>query len=135
MSTSMPAGLRFTSSHEWVLLSGTVARIGISDFAVSEIKDIVYVDVPAAGTKTVTLEPFGAVETVKAAFDLYAPVSGTVKGANKELSARPDLVSQDPFGAGWMIEIEVGDVARAEREMAALMDAAAYAEHCRTHKH
>jgi glycine cleavage system H protein len=131
----MPVGLRFSGSHEWVFLSGTVARVGISDFAVSEIKDIVYVDLPATGTRASALEPFGAVETVKAAFDLYAPVSGTVKAANQELSARPDLVSQDPFGAGWMIEIEVGDVARAEREMAALMDAAAYAEHCRKQKH
>ena len=135
MSIVAPAGTRFTASHEWVSLSGAVARVGISDFAVSEIKDIVYVDLPAAGAKTTALEPFGALETVKAAFDLYAPVSGAVKATNRELSARPDLVSQDPFGAGWMIEIEVSDVARAEREMAGLMDATAYAEHCRKQKH
>ena len=135
MNTSAPAGLKFTASHEWVSLSGNTARIGISDFAVSEIKDIVYADLPAQGKKVKALEPFGAVETVKAAFDLYAPVSGTVLASNPELSARPGLISEDPFGAGWMIEISMDDASLAEREMAGLMDAEAYAEHCRKQNH
>ncbi len=131
-----PANLRYSPTHEWAALDGTTARVGITDFAVSEIKDIVYVDLPAAGTKTVAGESFGAIETVKAAFDLYAPVSGTIKAANPAVTASPDAVAKDPFGAGWMVEITVADAAAAAAELGKLLDAPAYAAHCAAqHKH
>lgn len=127
-----PADLKYTTSHEWVSLEGVTARVGITDFAVAEVKDIVYVDLPAVGTVLKAQEPFGALETVKAAFDLYAPVSGAVKAVNVELSSKPEIVSQDPCGKGWMVEIEVADAGQAQRELNSLMDAAAYEQHCRS---
>jgi glycine cleavage system H protein len=130
-----PAGLRYLSSHEWARLDGPIARVGISEFAVAEIKDVVYVDLPAAGTAVKAGEAFGAIETVKAAFDLYAPISGTVKAVNTALAQSPETVSRDPYGAGWMIEIEAPDAATAGREFEALMDQAAYDAHCARAKH
>lgn len=125
-----PDGLKYLPTHEWVKVDGATAKVGITDFAVSEIKDIVYVDLPAAGTAVRAGEAFGAIETVKAAFDLYAPVSGTIKAANAALAGSPQTVSEDPFGAGWMVEVAV-----AGGEAPNLMDAAAYAKHCAEHKH
>lgn len=131
-----PANLRYSPTHEWASLTGTLVRVGITDFAVSEIKDIVYIDLPAAGTTTVAGESFGAIETVKAAFDLYAPVSGTVQAVNAPIASATDPVAKDPFGAGWMVEIAVPDAARAQAELAKLLDAPAYAAHCAAqHKH
>ncbi len=130
----MNPDLKYTTSHEWISLEGTRGRVGITDFAVSEIKDIVYADLPAVGTAVKASEPFGAIETVKAAFDLYAPVSGTVKAVNVELAQHPEIVSQDPYGKGWMIEIEVADAAQAQRELGNLLTAAAYEEHCRSQR-
>ena len=127
--------MRFATTHEWVSLEGAVAKVGITEFAVAEIKDIVYVDLPAAGTAVKAGEPFGAIETVKAAFDLYAPVSGTVKSSNAALTASPDTVSRDPLGAGWMVEISVADASAASAELAALLDRPAYDIHCREHAH
>ena len=128
-----PAGLYYLTSHEWVRLDGNRGRVGITDFAVAEIKDIVYVDLPQPGTLVTAGAAFGAVETVKAAFDLYAPVSGTVAAANPDLAAHPERVAEDPFGAGWMIEIEAPDAAGAAKEAGALLDAAGYEAHCRSH--
>ena len=130
-----PNHLKYLATHEWLKLDGTKAIVGITDFAVAEIKDIVFVDLPAAGTPVKAGEAFGAIETVKAAFDLYAPVSGTVKAANAALAGSPETVSKDPFGAGWMLEVEVGDAAAAAGEAAKLLDAAAYDRHCAEHKH
>ncbi len=126
--------MKFAKTHEWVTLEGGVAKVGITEFAVAEIKDIVYVDLPAAGTAVKAGEPFGAIETVKAAFDLYAPVSGTIKAANSALTASPETVSKDPLGAGWMVEISA-DAAAAGAEMSALLDRAAYDTHCKEHAH
>ena len=125
-----PENLRYTKTHEWVKLEGRKAVFGITDFAVKEIKDIVYLDLPPAGTAVKAGDAFGAVETVKAAFDIYAPVSGTVKTVNAVLAGHPETVSGDPYGAGWMVEIEATDAAKAGTEAASLMDAAAYAAHC-----
>jgi glycine cleavage system H protein len=131
-----PANLRYSPTHEWAGLEGAVVRVGITDFAVSEIKDIVYVDLPAVGTRTVAGESFGAIETVKAAFDLYAPVTGTIKAANGPIASAPETVAKDPFGAGWMVEIAVADPAAAQAELGKLLDATAYAAHCAAqHKH
>lgn len=126
------AGLKYATSHEWVSLEGATARVGITDFAVAEVKDIVYVDLPAVGAVLKAQESFGALETVKAAFDLYAPVSGTVKSVNAELTQKPEIVTEDPYVRGWMVEIEVGDASQAQRELNSLMDATAYEQHCRS---
>lgn len=123
-----PANLRYTTTHEWVGLNGNQARFGLTDFAVKEIKDIVYLDLPPAGTNVKAGTAFGAVETVKAAFDLNAPVSGKVLGINAPAVASPDSITKDPFGAGWLVEIEASDSCAVE--MSALMDAGAYAAHC-----
>jgi len=131
-----PANLRYSPTHEWASLTGTTVRVGITDFAVSEIKDIVYVDLPAVGTATVAGESFGAIETVKAAFDLYAPVSGTIQAVNAPIASATEPVARDPFGAGWMVEIAVKDAAAAQAELGKLLDAPAYAAHCASqHKH
>ena len=131
-----PNELRYNPTHEWASLDDNRVRVGITAFAVSEIKDIVYVDLPAVGTATTAAASFGAIESVKAAFDLYAPVTGTITAVNGALTGAPETVSQDPTGAGWMIEITVPDVATARTELAGLLDAAAYAAHCAAqHKH
>lgn len=127
--------MKYAKTHEWVTLEGSVAKVGITEFAVAEIKDIVYVDLPAAGTAVKAGEPFGAIETVKAAFDLYAPVSGTIKSANGALTASPETVSKDPLGAGWMVEIAVAGPDAATSELGALLDRAAYDAHCKEHAH
>jgi glycine cleavage system H protein len=132
---SAPAGLRYLASHEWVKLEGTRARVGVSAFAAAEIKDVVFVDLPVVGTAARAGEPFGAIETVKAAFDLYAPVSGTIRAINTALASSPDRVTKDPFGEGWMIEIEAAGADAARKEYDALMDETAYAAHCEKQKH
>jgi len=124
-----PENLRYTKTHEWVKLEGETARFGLSDFAVTQIKDIVFLDLPAVGVAIRGGEPFGAVETVKAAFDLYAPVSGTVKAVNADLAAHPEAVSSDSYGSGWLVDVCVVED-QAGREAAGLMDACAYEEHC-----
>lgn len=131
----MSASMKYAKTHEWVSLEGTVAKVGITEFAVAEIKDIVYVDLPAAGIAVKAGEPFGAIETVKAAFDLYAPVSGTIKASNAALTGSPETVSKDPLGAGWMVEIAVADAASAASELGALLDKSGYDTHCKEHAH
>ena len=117
-----PEDLRYTEQHEWARIEGTRVRIGISDFAQDALGDVVYVDVPEAGTEVRAGEPFGEVESTKSVSDVYAPVSGTVVQANAALAEAPQLVNQDPYGAGWMIDLEVADASDLDR----LMDAAAY---------
>jgi glycine cleavage system H protein len=125
-----PANLKYTTTHEWVGLEGTKARFGLTDFAVKEIKDIVYLDLPPAGTAVKAGTAFGAVETVKAAFDLNAPVSGKISAVNTAAVASADSIIKDPFGAGWLVEVETGDTTVTGGEMAALMDTAAYGAFC-----
>jgi len=125
-----PANLKYTATHEWVGLEGTKARFGLTDFAVKEIKDIVYLDLPPAGTAVKAGTAFGAVETVKAAFDLNAPLTGKIISFNTSAVASADSITKDPFGAGWLVEVETGNSTGTGGEMAALMDAAAYASFC-----
>jgi len=132
---SAPAGLRYAASHEWAKLDGVRVRVGITAFAVAEIKDVVFVDLPAAGTAVKAGKSFGAIETVKAAFDLYAPVSGTIRAVNAALAASPETVTKDPYGEGWMIEIEPAGSDAAAKEWGVLLDEPAYAAHCATQKH
>ncbi len=114
-------GLKYSESHEWVKVEGNVAYIGVSDFAQKEMGDITYVDLPAEGDDVVAGEEFGALESVKAASDLYSPVSGVVVAVNGELEDTPEKVNEDAYAA-WIIKVEMSNPSEAD----ALMDAAAY---------
>ncbi|POR05361.1 glycine cleavage system protein H [Alkalispirochaeta sphaeroplastigenens] len=114
--------VRYQDSHEWVRSEGETARIGISDYAQDELGDVVFVELPEAGTSLKKGQPLGVVESVKAASDLYMPVSGTVVSRNEALKDAPETINQDPFGAGWIITVKLDDPA----EMEALMDSTAY---------
>jgi len=119
---NVPDGLLFTKEHEWVRLAGATAVIGISDHAQQALGDITYVDLPAIGKVVTQGGGVAVVESVKAASDVYAPVSGTVRAVNTELSDRPEIINQDPYGKGWLCELEhvASDAARG------LMTAAEY---------
>ena len=118
----VPGDLRYTKDHEWVRVDGDTATIGVTDFAASQLGDVVFVDLPVAGKTVEQFATFGVVESVKAVSDLYAPVSGEVVEVNPELGGNPELVNSDPFGAGWMIKVKLGDAA----EVYGLLDPAAY---------
>ena len=118
----VPADLRYTKDHEWVRVDGDTATIGVTDFAASQLGDVVFVDLPAAGKTVEQFATFGVVESVKAVSDLYAPVSGEVVEVNSELGGNPELVNSDPFGAGWMIKVKLGDAGQVD----GLMDPAGY---------
>lgn len=121
-----PEGLKYSREHEWVLVEGDSATIGISDFAQSELGDVVYVEVPEVGEKISKEDPFGAVESVKAVSDLYAPVSGTVVEVNDALPDTPELINEDPYGEGWIIKVTLSDPS----ELDELMNAREYTSHC-----
>ena len=114
-------GLLYSESHEWVRIDGTVAIIGVSDFAQAEMGDITYVDVPSEGDEVTKGEDFGALESVKASSELYSPVSGTIVAVNTELEDAPELINEDAYGA-WIIKVEMSD----SSELDTLMEAAAY---------
>jgi glycine cleavage system H protein len=119
---NVPQNLRYNSSHEWVLLEGDIATVGISDHAQEELTDVVFVELPPVG-KTVDIgDPTAVVESVKAASDIYAPISGEVVEVNPAVEADPALVNTDPYGKGWIFKLKVKNAAQVE----ALMDAAAY---------
>ena len=117
--------LRYAESHEWVSLDGDIATVGITDYAQHALGDIVYVDMPEVGDEVSAGEEFGAVESVKAASDLYSPVSGEVVEINEALDDEPGLINQDAF-ANWIIKVKVSDAA----ELDNLLDAEAYAKIC-----
>lgn len=119
---NFPSNLRYTKDHEWVLLEGNVATIGITEFAQRELGDIVFVDINSLGKPVGAEEVFGTVEAVKTVSDLFMPVAGTVSEVNPELDGSPELVNQDPYGEGWMVKVTVNNPADVE----ALLDAAAY---------
>ena len=123
--------LRFSKTHEWVHLSGNTATVGISDFAVQQLTDLVYIELPEVGRALRTGEAFGVVESVKAASDLYAPLAGEVTAANTALESDLAVLSDDPFGRGWMIKLTVSDASAVNAQM----DVAAYQEHCRSEAH
>ena len=112
MSFDVPDDRRYLESHEWATTGGDTARIGVSDFAQDELGDVVFVELPAVGDEVTAGETFGVVESIKAVSDLYAPVAGEVVAVNEALFDRPELVNEDPYGDGWMLEvaaIEGGD--------------------------
>lgn len=123
--SNVPNDLRYAKSHEWVRLAGDgTATVGITDYAQNSLGDITYVQLPKAGAVLTAGQVFGVVESVKAASDLYAPVSGTVIEANPALESAPETVNQQPYEGGWMLKVKVANPA----EAAALNDAAAYAK-------
>jgi glycine cleavage system H protein len=115
--------LRYSKEHEWVRLDGDVATVGISDFAQDQLGDVVFVELPEVGKAVTAGAEAAVVESVKAASEVYAPVSGEVVAVNDALGTRPELVNSDPTGEGWFMKIRIGDTA----ELDALMDEAAYA--------
>ena len=104
-----PQNLRFTKSHEWVRWDGKVATVGITDFAQDQLSDLTYVELPAVGDSFSAQEEVAVVESVKAASDVYAPLSGTVTEVNKALEQKPELINTDPYGAGWLFKMTPDD--------------------------
>ena len=119
---NFPKDIRYTSEHEWIRVEGDEAFVGITDYAQSELGEIVFIDVPTIGETVAQGEVFGSVEAVKTVSDLNMPVTGEVLEVNGALDAQPELVNNDPYGQGWIIRIAVKDAAELEN----LMDAAAY---------
>jgi glycine cleavage system H protein len=118
--------LKYTPSHEWVAFDGKTATIGITDFAVRQLTDLVNIDLPKLGRKINAGEIFGEVESVKAVSDLYAPIAGEIAAVNDKLADDLDALSADPFGKGWMIKVTVADAS----SLAQLLDRKAYEAHC-----
>jgi len=115
-----PEDLKYNPEHTWLRLEGpTMGRVGITDYAQKQLKDVVFVELPEKGTAVVHMEPFGVIESVKATNDLYSPVSGTVVEVNGALTDDPSLVNKDPYGAGWMVVIELAKPAETENLISA----------------
>lgn len=112
---------RYTKTHEWVAVDGKTVTVGITDFAQSQLGDVVFLELPSPGRKLAERESFGVVESVKAASDLYSPVAGRVTAVNEKLSAKPELINSDPYGDGWIMKVELAGALPAD-----LMDEADY---------
>src|SRR5690242_5050081 len=126
-----PKTLKYAKTDEWVALAGDVATVGITDFAVNALTDLVYIDLPSAGKKLKAGEPFGVVESVKAASDMYSPVTGEVIETNTKLGDDLAQLSEDPFGSGWLMKVKVSD----RNLPGGLMDRAEYEKHWSTRAH
>jgi len=122
---NLPENLKYSKDHEWVKIDGNIAIVGITEFAQSELGDIVFVEIETENEDLAKEEVFGTIEAVKTVSDLYMPVSGTVIEVNGELDAHPDLVNKEPYDGGWMIKIEMKDPA----ELDALMTVDQYKKH------
>ena len=121
---NIPEELRYSSEHEWArrLEDGSRVRIGITDFAQDALGDVVYVDLPAVGTRVDASEAVGELESTKSVSEMYAPIGGIVVAVNEALADNPQLLNEDPYGEGWLIEIEAGDIS----QFVALLDAEGY---------
>ncbi|HLB47974.1 MAG TPA: glycine cleavage system protein GcvH [Anaerolineales bacterium] len=130
---NIPADLKYAKSDEWVRVDANAdtATAGISDYAQTQLSDIVFVELPNVGTSLKQGESFGSVESVKAASDVYIPIRGEITEVNEELADSPELVNQDPYGKAWMIKFKVTNAG----ELAGLMDAAAYQKYCDERAH
>ena len=120
----LPEDLRYSRSHEWAKVDGDKVRVGISDYAQSQLGDIVFVELPGVGDRFEKGQEFGTVESVKAVAEVYLPVGGEVAAVNEALADAPELVNKDPYGQGWMLELIPGDPSEAD----ALLDRGAYLE-------
>ena len=114
-----PSELKYTKEHEWVLIQGNKAKVGITDFAQKELGDIVFLDIAALGKEVKQNDIFGSIEAVKTVSDLFMPLSGTVLNLNEDLESDPQLVNSDPYGNGWMVEITISNPAELEDLMSA----------------
>ena len=119
---TVPAQLLYSSDHEWIAVDGARARIGITDYAQDALGDVVYVQTPSLGAEVTAGDSFSEVESTKSVSDIYAPVSGTVVAVNEALADGPDALNSDPYGAGWICEIEMSNPA----DIDGLLDAAGY---------
>ncbi len=117
-----PDDVKYTREHEWVRVTGDVARVGITSYAQEQLGDVVYVSLPGEGTEVQAGQSFGEVESTKSVADIYAPVAGTVRARTEALDAHPELVNTDPYGEGWMVDLAVADPGA----LGELLDAAAY---------
>jgi glycine cleavage system H protein len=118
----IPEDLRYSTEHEWLRIEGDRARVGITDYAQDELGDIVYVDLPKAGDAVTFMGKLGEIESVKVASELFSPAAGEVVEVNAALEAEPELVNKDPYGAGWLVVLQISDSTGVDK----LLDAAAY---------
>ncbi len=128
---NFPDNLKYTKTHEWIAVSGNTAKVGITEYAQKEISDVVFVELPKVGFQAQKEKGAAVVESVKAAFDIYAPASGKVTNINKNLESNPGLVNQDSYGIGWFFELELSNPS----ELASLMSAKDYASHIQPSAH
>jgi glycine cleavage system H protein len=119
---TVPADLRYTKDHEWVRVSGDEATVGITEYAASQLGDIVFVELPEVGRSLTQFAAFGVVESVKAVSDLFAPLTGSVSATNDGLAGSPEQVNSDPYGEGWMIKVTLSNAGEVDE----LLDANAY---------
>ena len=119
---NVPENLKYTKSHEWILVDDNQVTVGITDFAQEQLGDLTFVELPAVGDSVNASDEIAVVESVKAASDVYAPVSGSIAAVNEELESSPELINSDAFGAGWIFKIDLGDPA----ELETLLGAAEY---------
>jgi len=124
----IPNDLLYTIEHEWVRLKNNRATVGVTDFAQGQLGDVVFVELPVEGTELAKESTFGVVESVKTVSDIYAPVTGKVMAVNKNLESQPELVNSDPYGQGWMIEIEFSNSSPEQ----SLLSADQYREQCKS---
>lgn len=121
----IPDGLRYTDDHEWLRVEGEDAVVGVTAYAAGELGDVVFVELPAVGTKVAKSQAFGVIESVKTASDLFSPAAGEVVAVNDALADKPELVNDDPYGEGWLVRVRLDDPAAAKDD---LRDAASYRE-------
>lgn len=114
-----PENLKYTKDHEWLLIEGNTAKVGITDFAQSELGDIVYVEIETKGKQLATEDIFGTVEAVKTVSDLFLPVAGTITEVNDKIDSNPEVVNEDPYGDGWMIKMTIDNPSEVEGLMSA----------------
>lgn len=124
---NIPSNLKYSNDHEWVSVEGNIATVGITDFAQSELGDIVFLDITCEGETLATGDQFGSIEAVKTVADALMPVSGKVIEINPDLESAPESVNKDPYGAGWLIKVEMTNPS----EVDSLLDAAAYEDICK----
>lgn len=129
-SLNFPNDLKYTKTSEWVKVEGDQAKVGITDFAQHELTDIVYVEPPEVGSSVTKGEEFGVVESVKAAADFYAPLTGEIVDVNEKLNDSPELMNKEPYGDGWMVIIKMSDAS----ELDSLLSKDAYIEHIKKEK-
>jgi glycine cleavage system H protein len=122
MSNNIPQDLKYTREHEWARVSGKIVVVGITMHASNTLGDIVYVELPKLGAQVAAGDPFGTVESVKAVSELFAPISGKIVKVNDDLAESPEDINSDPYGDGWLVEIELSDAS----QLSTLLDAAAY---------